>query len=149
MNIAKFEPWSLLNVARHDLDPFFTQRLPVRAIPGAVRTTEEWSPAVDIIEEAERFVLRADLPGVDPEDIDISMEKDVLSLAGERISEKTDDADHLHRVERFSGRFLRRFTLPDSADTSAISARSNNGILEVIIPKQAEVQSRRISVEAA
>jgi HSP20 family protein len=73
----------------------------------------------------------------------------VLSLAGERISEKTDDADNLHRVERFSGRFLRRFTLPDSADTSAISARSNNGILEVIIPKQAEVQSRRISVEAA
>lgn len=149
MNITKFEPWSLLNLVRHDLDPFRTHRLPVHTASGATRTAADWTPAVDIIEEADRFVLRADLPGVEPENIDISMEKAVLSLSGERLGETTVDTDNLHRIERFSGKFQRRFEMPDSADTGTISARSKNGILEVTIPKQAEIQARRINVEAA
>ena len=108
-----------------------------------------WSPAVDIVEEKERFVLRADVPGVDPDAITLSTDKGVLSLAGERTRETSDDVDGVKRYERRSGKFRRQFTLPESADAEAISARSANGILEIIIPKLAQVQARHITVEAA
>ena len=102
-----------------------------------------------MVEEKTRFVLRADLPGVDPQAITVSMDKGVLSLSGERAREEADETDGIRRYERRSGKFFRRFTLPESADAEGISAKSANGILQIAIPKQAEVQARRIAVEAA
>ena len=96
-----------------------------------------------------RFLLRADVPGVAPADIDISMENGVLTVSGERRTEKHEEAEGVRRFERVSGRFYRRFTLPETADADGIVAKSANGILEVSIPKQPEVQPRRITVEAA
>jgi HSP20 family protein len=109
----------------------------------------DWVPAVDIIEEKERFILKADLPGVSPDDIDVNMEDGVLSLSGERKLESGSEIDGLRRVERASGKFYRRFSLPDTANADEISARSANGILEISIPKAPEIQARRITVEAA
>ena len=77
------------------------------------------------------------------------MDADVLSLSGERHSETSDEYEGLKRVERISGKFYRRFTLPETADAEGITAKSNNGILEITIPKQPEVLARRITVEAA
>jgi HSP20 family protein len=93
--------------------------------------------------------LKADVPGVDPAEIDVSMDGGVLSVSGERHSESSDESEGLKRVERISGKFYRRFTLPETADAEGIEARSSNGILEVTIPKQPEVQARRITVQAA
>ena len=108
--------------------------------------TSDWVPVVDIKEEKERFVLHADLPGVDRENIDITMEDGVLSIRGERKLEDVGDGGEYKRVERAHGTFYRRFALPDEADAEKISARCDKGVLEVEIPKRESVQPRRIEV---
>ncbi len=92
-------------------------------------------------------MLRADVPGVKPEDIHVSMEDGVLSVSGQRQQESTEDVDGIQRIERTSGRFYRRFSLPDTANPEEITAKSANGIVEVVIPKQPEVKARRIALE--
>ncbi len=145
MNITRFEPWSLFNLVHRDLD-----RIAGRHGSDDIgNSVADWVPAVDIFEENERFVLKADLPGVRPDDIDVNMEDGVLSLSGERTHESSSETDGLKRVERASGKFYRRFSLPDTANAEEISARSANGILEISIPKTPQVQARRITVEAA
>ncbi len=146
MNLTRFEPWSIVDLLHRDLDRLTTRRLGNGAEENSVA---EWVPAVDIVEEKDRFLLRADVPGVDPTAIEVSMDAGVLSVSGERTSESVSDHDGYRRVERASGRFLRRFTLPDTADADGITASSGNGILEVSIPKRPEIQARRITVEAA
>ena len=93
-------------------------------------------------------MLRADRPGVTPEDIDVSMEDGVLTVRGERFEEKRDEKEGFRRVERVAGKFYRRFTMPDTADSESITANYTNGVLEVNIPKQAKVQPRRIEVSS-
>lgn len=145
MNIRRYEPWSLIDLLQRDLTPFLSRS----SLIDSDNSAADWVPAVDIIEEKDRFVLRADVPGVNPADIDVSMDAGVLSVSGNRFSETTGESDGLRRTERISGKFYRRFTLPETADAEGISAKSFNGILEVSIPKQPEVQARRITVEAA
>jgi len=146
MNLVRFEPWSLVDLVQRDIDRLSAR--PQRQFNGE-KAVADWAPAVDIIEDKDRFVLRADLPGVDRDDIDVSMDDGVLTIAGERRAEEPSEFDGIKRYERASGRFQRRFTLPESADAEAIKARSVNGILEISIPKRPEVQARRITVEAA
>jgi HSP20 family protein len=151
MNVTRFEPWSLLNRLQRDLG--YLDQIAARGFglgsDNGEQTVADWVPAIDIVEEKERFVLRADLPGVNAEDIDISMDKGLLSISGERRQEKTENSEGLHRVERVTGKFYRRFSLPETVDADGIAAKSVNGILEVIIPKQPQIQARRIAVEAA
>lgn len=144
MNVSRLEPWSLMNVLHGDHEHFANRRFGSR--PGSIA---DWTPAIDIIEEQDRFVLRADLPGVNPEDIEINMEKNVLSVSGERHLESKSETESARRIERRSGRFSRRFTLPDTAHADDVSATSTNGILEIVIPKQAELKPRKITVKAA
>lgn len=108
--------------------------------------TSQWVPLVDIKEEAGRFVLYADLPGVDPQDIEVQMDKGILTVKGERRSEATSETESFSRVERRHGSFHRRFALPDSADPDGISASGHNGVLQIIIPKRPETTPRRIQV---
>jgi len=110
--------------------------------------TAQWVPRVDIKEEAERFVIHADLPGIDPQDIEVQMDKGILSIKGERRSESTSETERFSRVERRYGSFHRRFALPDSADADGISASGRNGVLEIVIPKKPETTPRRIQVGA-
>lgn len=146
MNIAHYEPWSLAGLLRRDLDAMASRG---RGDIESERTIADWVPAVDIVEEKTRFVLHADVPGVNPEEIDVHMDAGVLTVSGERKQETRTEEDGFRRIERARGSFLRRFTLPDTADAESITAKSNNGILEVSIPKLPEVQSRRIRVESA
>jgi len=149
MNITRLEPWTIVNLLNRDLDRIVNSRYSLAEANDVNYTAASWVPAVDIHEEKERFVLRADLPGVSPDDIDVNMENGVLSLAGERNAESSDEIDGLKRFERVSGKFYRRFNLPESADAEGISARCAMGILEISIPKAAQIQARRITVEAA
>ncbi|HEX7370287.1 MAG TPA: Hsp20/alpha crystallin family protein [Rhodanobacteraceae bacterium] len=109
--------------------------------------TSEWAPRVDICEEDKRFVIEADIPGVDPKDIEINMDKGVLSIRGERKSERKVEGSNYTRVERSRGVFHRRFALPDSADPQAISAKGKHGVLEISIPKRPETTPRKIDIE--
>lgn len=111
--------------------------------------TSEWAPRVDIREEAKRFVIEADIPGVDPKDIDVNMDKGVLSIRGERKTEYKQDDNRYTRVERAHGVFHRRFALPDSADPDGVRASGRNGVLEIVIPKRPETTPRKISIEVA
>lgn len=147
MNVTRFEPWNLVNLLHRDLDQLAERRF--GRLSAEENSVFDWMPAVDIVEEKNRFVLRADLPGVNVEDIDVRMENGVLSIAEERHREAAEEVDGVQRFERSTGKFFRRFSLPETADAENISARSSNGILEVSIPKQPEVQARRIAVEAA
>jgi HSP20 family protein len=108
--------------------------------------TSQWSPRVDIREEASRFVILADLPGIDPQEVEVLMDKGILSIRGERKSESQSQTDRYSRIERRYGMFHRRFALPDSADAEGISAHGRNGVLEISIPKRPETTPRRIQV---
>jgi HSP20 family protein len=147
MTLVRYEPWALVDRLQRSFD---------RAFDGAFAASQNsdsqnvsWIPTVDVHEEAERFVVRADLPGVNREDIEITAEKGVLTLRGERKSEKREQTPSYARHERVAGSFLRRFTLPENADGDTITATHVNGVLEVVIPKKAQPEARRIKIEAA
>ncbi len=142
------DPVSLMNQWRRDIESLFNgvEGSGNGAQRGEV-TAAAWAPAVDIREEDGAYVVHADVPGVDPKDIELDMENGVLTVRGERKSEVKEGKDNYHRIERVSGTFYRRFTLPDTADAESISAKYTNGVLEVRIPKQEKVLPRRIEVQ--
>jgi HSP20 family protein len=149
MNITRFEPWSLFDVLQRDLDRMAGRRAGAAGGEDNGHSVADWTPAVDVVEEKDRFVLRADVPGVKPEDIDVNMENGVLTISGQRYEESNDEVDGVRRIERLSGKFYRRFTLPETTNADDISAKCSNGILELLIPKQPAVKARRITVETA
>ena len=142
MSILTYEPWSLVTRLHRQLD----QSLSTEA---GDNDGAWWIPQVDVYEEPERFAVLVDVPGVEPKDIEITAEKGVLTIRGERRVRTEQESSAYRRLERRSGKFLRRFTLPDSANLDAISAKHTHGVLEVTIPKQAKLQPRRIEVAAA
>jgi HSP20 family protein len=146
MTLTRYEPWILMNRLQRDLDRLFVQPA---GNDESQHSVVDWTPPVDIREEAKQFVLQADLPGVDPKNIDITLEKGVLTIRGRREFEARDEKQGYRRVERVSGEFFRRFNLPDTADSQSVKARFSAGVLEVAIPKQEQVLPRKISVEAA
>ena len=146
MTIVRYEPWGFVNRFHRD---FATRFFGDSDAATSANPAVAWLPSVDVREEENRFVVQADLPGVESKDIEITAEKGVLTIKGERKSEaKKADAGY-ERVERVAGTFLRRFTLPETAQADGITAKQNNGVLEVSIPKQAQQQPRRIEVQAA
>jgi HSP20 family protein len=147
MSLIRYEPWSLVNRLHSDLDRLFNREL--NQDDDSHGAVSDWMPAVDVHETKDAFLLRADLPGVDPKDIDITMENGVLTLRGRRQSETTQEERGYRRIERVSGEFYRRFTLPDVADADAISAKTDHGVLTVRIGKRPDVQPKRIEVKAS
>lgn len=109
--------------------------------------TSQWAPRVDIKEEANRFVIFADIPGVDPKEIEVSMDKGILTIKGDRSSESGESNERYTRLERSRGTFYRRFALPDSADADGIKAAGRHGVLEISIPKRPETTPRRITID--
>lgn len=143
---TSYEPWSLLQRMQTDLGRLLDEREGTGGNASSV-VTSQWAPAVDIKEEDQRFVVTADVPGVDPKDIDVSMENGQLIIRGERKFEAEQGRDGYRRVERVHGTFYRRFGLPDYVDAEKISANCKNGVLEVVVPKAQKVQPRRIEVK--
>jgi HSP20 family protein len=142
MTVVRYEPWTLVNRLQKDIDRLFAAPQTTAADSGA------WLPPVDIHEEANQFVLNVDLPGVDPKAVEITSDHGVLTIRGRR-EELRREAGETRRIERINGEFQRRFSLPESADVQNIKAKAVNGVLEVSIPKLAQVQPHRITVEAA
>ncbi len=148
MTLSYYEPWNLLNQMQRALrSPFYQTLAGTTQDETAAVVNSDWTPAVDIKEEQDRFVLIADIPGVQPDDIDITMENDILTLKGERSYETEEERADYRRIERLRGTFYRRFSMPDTADADKIHAKFKNGVLEVVIPKQEKLQPRKIKVQ--
>lgn len=148
MSLNQHEPWGLLNQFSSELNNLFPTRYLDTRNKAENTSASDWVPAVDIKEDDKSFHIHADIPGVDPKDIDIHMENGVLSISGSRTDENTEEHDGYRRVERMSGTFLRRFTLPDTANADKISAESKHGVLEVVIPKQEKVSAKKITIKS-
>ena len=130
---------------RHVLNRFFVQD---EGDQSTVETSQ-WAPRVDIREEDKRFIILADVPGMDPAGIEVSMDKSILTIKGERKAGHDEDSGKLTRQERVYGVFHRRFALPESADADGISAQGRHGVLEIVIPKKAATTPRRITIHTA
>lgn len=146
MALVRYEPWNVLNQLHGQINRILEREFDQGASSAA---TADWIPPADIEEYSDRFVLKLDVPGVDVAAIDITLDKGVLSVTGERTRAADDQAVERSRTERPYGRFHRRFTLPETVDTANVQATGRNGIVEVTIPKQPKAQPRRIQVAAA
>ncbi|MFV2061357.1 MAG: Hsp20/alpha crystallin family protein [Gammaproteobacteria bacterium] len=146
MTLTRYEPWNALHQFRNELFNAFDGKNLLDNDSNVA--TSDWTPAVDVKEKDEAFIINADIPGVDPKNIEVHMENGVLTIRGEKTAETSDEKEGYKRVERSYGSFYRRFSLPDSADAENIKAKSHNGVLELTIPKTAKVKARRITVDS-
>jgi HSP20 family protein len=139
MAITRYEPANLLAQFHDEIGRLFDARF---------NPVTEWTPAVDVRETEREYVIHADVPGVKPEDIDITLENDVLTIKGSRNWEDRQETGDYKRVERARGTFFRRFVLPDTADSASVSAKNKDGVLEVVIPKKEKAQPRKIKINS-
>ena len=147
MSLMVRDPWQMLDQWRREMDQVLGGH-PVARDDATRVVGSDWTPLVDIKEEADHFVLYADIPGVQPEDIEVSMENGVLTIRGERRHESEESTEGYKRLERQHGVFIRRFALPDSVDAEHIAASGKHGVLEVVLPKAQKQQPRKIEVKA-
>ena len=144
-NLARQEPWSVMPRLQDEINRLFG----TMGESDSSSATATWIPAVDIYEYDDRFELYLDVPGVNPNDVELTLENGVLALSGKRLPQgngKQGDGPIYRRVERGQGPFYRRFVLPDTADSERVNASSSNGVLVVSIPKQPKAVPRRIQI---
>jgi HSP20 family protein len=146
-SMMRQDPWSLMPRLQDEINKLFGN---VQQTDGSSSATATWIPAVDINEYNDRFELYVDVPGVDPNSVELTLEDGVLTLSGERApkASKGDSEPQYRRVERSQGQFYRRFVLPDTADSEKVNAAGKDGVLTVTIPKKAKAMPRRIQIAA-
>lgn len=149
MYLTRYEPRNFFRDMSEEFNrtfgPRFNGFLPS---DGSDVAATDWLPAVDIKEEDNRFLVRADLPGVDPKDVEITLQNGTLAIKGKRESEAKKDEQDYYRVERVYGEFYRRFVLPESADPDKVNAKYNQGVLEIDIGKSEARKPKRIAVKS-
>src|SRR5678816_1187327 len=145
MSITRYDPFRDLRSLQEEVNRLFSTNL-TRGFGEEGIGRGAWNPSVDIYENKDHIVLEAELPGMNQEDFDLSIENNVITLRGERKFEKTDETDNYHRVERSYGAFTRSFTLPQTVSAEGATAEYNNGVLRVTLPKREETKARRIQV---
>jgi len=146
MNIIKYDPFRDMRSLQDEVNRLFTSSVSRDNESDLMRGA--WSPQVDIFENKNEIVLEAELAGMKPEDVDISIENNVLVINGERKFEKKDEGDNFHRVERSYGSFMRSFTLPPTVKTENVHAEFENGLLRLTLAKREEAKPRRIEIKA-
>lgn len=139
------DPWQLMKLWQDELNR--NPRNPLAQSDDSGVVGGDWTPAIDIKEESDRYVLHADIPGVEPEKIELTMEDGMLTIKGEKRHEVTENKEGFKRVERSYGSFYRRFSLPDNTDPELIKASGKDGVLEVVIPKVEPKRSKKIEIQ--
>jgi HSP20 family protein len=148
MALIRWEPVRELNTIQSEMNRLFNTLFdaPATAGNGGALQQRRWIPAMDLVERDDEFVLRADLPGLSEKDVTIELEDSVLTVSGERKVEHEDRKEGYYRVERSSGSFVRRLTLPEGTDPDAIRASVDKGVLEVHIPKPEERKPHKVAI---
>ena len=147
MNIIKYDPFREMRSLQDEVNRLFTSSFS-RGNNESDLMRGAWSPQVDIFENKNEIVLEAELAGMKPEDVEISIENNVLTIHGERKFEKNDESDNFHRVERSYGSFTRSFTLPPTVQSENANAEFENGVLRLTLAKREEAKPRRIEIKA-
>jgi HSP20 family protein len=145
MNINRYDPFRDLRALQDEVNRLFSTSF-ARPYSEEGMTRGTWAPNVDIFENKDEIVLEAELPGMDREDFELTIENNVLTLRGERRFEKKEESGNFHRVERAYGTFSRSFTLPQTISHEGVSAEYKNGLLRVVLRKREEVKARRIEI---
>ena len=149
MALIRWEPVGELSSLQTEMNRLFNTFFEAPAPAGQGNgggSARRWVPAMDLVEAEDHFVLRADLPGLGEDDVQIEVEDDVLTVSGERKAEHAGRSEGFYRVERAFGSFRRSLTLPDGVDAEAVEAGFHNGVLEIRIPKPAERKPRRVAI---
>ena len=145
MALIRWEPARELQSIQQEMNRLFGTFFdsPAGGNGGRLR---RWIPAMDLVEESDHYVLRADLPGLNEDDVKVELEDNVLTISGERRSEHEDKKEGYYRIERASGGFSRSLTLPEGVDSDSVHANFDKGVLEVSIPKPEERKPRRVAI---
>lgn len=146
MSIMKYDPFRELRSLQDEMNRLFLTNVSRGEESDLMRGA--WSPQVDIFENQNEIVLEAELAGMKPEDVEISIENNILTLHGERKFEKKDEGDNFHRVERSYGSFTRSFNLPPTVSSENANAEFENGVLRLTLAKREEAKPRRIEIKA-
>jgi HSP20 family protein len=145
MTIVRWEPLRELNSLQSEMNRLFNT-----VFDGPSGTSgnvlRRWMPAMDLVESGDHFILRADLPGMSEEDVQVEFEDGTLTISGERKAEHEEHEEGFHRVERSFGSFSRSLALPQGTDPDAVTARFDRGVLEVRIPKPEQRKPRKIAI---
>lgn len=146
MALIRWEPARELETIQHEMNRLFNTFFEAPRGPGNGAALRRWIPAMDLVETEEDFVLRADLPGLTEQDINIELEDNVLTISGERKAEHEQRKEGYYRVERASGTFSRSLTLPDGVDPERVRASFDKGVLEVRVPKPEQRKPRKVQI---
>jgi HSP20 family protein len=149
MAITRFDPFRDLAVLQDRMNRLFNDSVAGRGGDDALLNRGTWTPPVDIYEVAGALVLKAELPDVNREDIDVNVENNTLTLRGERKLDQEVKQESFHRIERAYGAFVRQFSLPNTVDGAKITADYKNGVLTVTLPVREEAKPRSIKVNVA
>jgi HSP20 family protein len=152
MAIVRWEPFRDLLSLQERMNRLFDESYRGRPASGGEDEWAlggSWAPAVDIYEQDGNIVLKAEVPGLEPKDVDIRVENNTLTLRGERKLDHEVKRENYHRVERAYGSFTRSFTLPNVVDTDSIKADYKDGVLRVVLPKREEAKPKQISINVA
>ncbi len=146
MAIIRWEPARELQSIQQEMNRLFGTLFDSPTGAGGGGALRRWIPAMDLAEESDHYVLRADLPGLREDEVSVELEDNVLTISGERKSEHEERKQGLYRVERGSGAFSRSLTLPEGVDPESIQARFDKGVLEVRVPKPEQRKPRRVAI---
>jgi HSP20 family protein len=150
MALLRWEPVAELNTLQNEMNRLFNTLVdpstpPSRGASGG--PSPRWLPPMDLLETGEHYVLRADLPGLADEDVNVQFEDNVLTISGERTAEHDDQQEGYYRLERAFGAFSRSLTLPDGVDPDTVQAHLDRGVLELKIPKPAQKKPRHVQIK--
>jgi HSP20 family protein len=147
--VTTWNPLREMEEAQNRFNPFFLAGFPNRMGSGEIDslTVADWSPEVDISEDDHGYLLKADLPEMKKDDVRVTVEDGILSVSGERRSEKEDQKRKFHRIERSFGNFRRSFTLPEDADSTKVTAEFRDGVLKVHLPTTPIARSKALEVK--
>jgi HSP20 family protein len=146
MTIVRWEPLREINSLQSEMNRLFNTVFDAPSNGSGGNVLRRWIPAMDLVESGEHFVLRADLPGMGEDDVNIEFEDGTLTVSGERKAEHEDGNEGFHRVERSFGSFSRSLTLPQGIDPEAVTASFDRGVLEIRIPKPEQRKPRKIAI---
>lgn len=146
MALIRWEPAAELGTIQNEMNRLFNTFFDQPSPTGRGVAGRRWIPAMDLIETADHYVLRADLPGLADEDVNVQLEDNVLTISGERKAEHETNQEGCHRLERAFGSFSRSLTLPDGVDPDGVQAHFDRGVLNIRIPKPEQKKPRQVQI---